>query len=336
MVAQIDKKYVELSKEKTIKRFFSYLLFEGRPHSTKGQWFNPVVFSVLKGLSKLTPNKPVDRPVFIVGLGRSGTTVLGLVMSMHKDLAYLNEPKAIWSLVDERTDTVDDYLIGKGEYNLTSNDVTEPIANKANTIFSNYLRFIGRSRLLDKYPEHIFRLGYLFSIFPDAKIIFISRSGNDAVASIAKWSEVNQRGNDENLEDWWGRDNAKWSYICEQLLNQGEYKKVLNGIELDSLDHVNRAALEWVVTMDRGLIALEQYNEKICHVRYEELLDRPIDFLENVFDYCEISNDPQVTEYVQEKIYKQQSKQAPTLFEPIKTLFDATNVRLKNVKSVND
>ena len=43
MVAQLDKEYVELSKERALKRFLSYLFFEGRPHTTKGQWFNPVV-----------------------------------------------------------------------------------------------------------------------------------------------------------------------------------------------------------------------------------------------------------------------------------------------------
>ena len=320
MVAQLDKKYLNLSKEKTSKRFLSYLFFEGRPHSTKGQWFNPVVFFILKGLLKIRPNKPVEKPVFIVGLGRSGTTVLGLIMSMHKDLAYLNEPKAIWSLIDERIDTVDDYLIGKGRLDLTENDVTESIVSKAKTIFANYLRIIGRSRLLDKFPEHVFRIDYLLSIFPDAKIIFISRSGNDAVASIAKWSQIHQRGEDENLEDWWGRADAKWSYICAQLLSSDDYQKALAGIDLASIDHLNRAALEWVLTMNKGLQVIQSHGDKICHVRYEELLDNPDQFLQAVFEYCELNEDSQVTEYAQSKIYKQTPKPSPELLEPIRLL----------------
>jgi len=94
MVAQLDKEYVELSKERALKRFLSYLFFEGRPHTTKGQWFNPVVFALLRLLAKLPGDKSLNKPVFITGLGRSGTTVLGLIMSVHKDLGYLNEPKA--------------------------------------------------------------------------------------------------------------------------------------------------------------------------------------------------------------------------------------------------
>jgi hypothetical protein len=36
---------------------------------------------------------PLTRPVFIVGCGRSGTTILGEMLGRHPQLAYLNEPR---------------------------------------------------------------------------------------------------------------------------------------------------------------------------------------------------------------------------------------------------
>jgi len=328
MVAQLDKEYVQLSKERSIKRFISYLLFEGRPHTTKGQWFNPVVFSLLRGLAKWPGGKKVDRPIFITGLGRSGTTVLGLIMSLHKELGYLNEPKAAWSLIDEKTDTLDDYVAGKGEYNLLASQVSDNMKLIAQRVFSRYLSVIGRSRLLDKYPEHIFRVGYLLSIFPDAKIIFITRSGVDAVASIAKWSQDNGLQQSDSVEDWWGRDDAKWHYLCAQILSQDAYKQALTDLDLLALDHVNRAALEWVVTMNAGIEARQTFPEQINTVSYESLLTEPETFFESLFGFCELNPQQDVIDYARSKIFQQKPRPMPDLLPEVQTLFEATMQRL--------
>ncbi len=328
MVAQLDKEYVELSKERTIKRFISYLFFEGRPHTTKGQWFNPIVFALLRLLGKLPGKKSLHKPIFITGLGRSGTTVLGLIMSVHKELGYLNEPKLAWRLVDEKTDTLDDYIAGKGQYQLLASDVTASMREKAQRIFARYLGLIGRSRLLDKYPEHIFRVAYLLSVFPDAKIIFITRSGVDAIASIAKWSEVNGLEQGDSLEDWWGRNDAKWHYLCEQVLSASSYKESLASVDLASIDHVNRAALEWLVTMDAGITARQEFPEQIVSVSYESLLTAPKEFFKNLFEFCELDHQQDVVDYAQSKIFQQRPRPMPDLLPEIEQLFEATMKKL--------
>jgi len=335
MLAQLDKRYIKLSKKKALKRFLSYFLFEGRPHSTTGQWFNPVVFFLLRLLLKFDQNTAVYKPIFIVGLGRSGTTVLGLIMSMHKDLAYLNEPKAIWSLIDERTDTLDDYCLNKGQLDLDASHVTETIVVKARRIFANYLRCIGRSRLLDKFPEHVFRVDYLLSVFPDAKIIFISRTGNDAVASIAKWSLDHETNSADDKEDWWGRNDAKWRYICNQSLSSDPYREQLSHLDLESLDPLNRAALEWVITIDKGLDVMDKFDDKVFHVRYEELLENPENILRSIIEYCELSHDPQLLEYAKHKIFQQTTKPVPILNDAVASLFSATAARLQACSPIN-
>jgi len=96
MLAQIDKEYISMRPWKLFSRLVSYALFEGRPLTTRGRWINPLIFSLFKIEKKLPQIKKVERPIFILGTGRSGTTVLGIVFSMHNQVGFLNEPKALW------------------------------------------------------------------------------------------------------------------------------------------------------------------------------------------------------------------------------------------------
>ena len=106
MVAQLDRLYVSTRPTKAYSRLVSYLLFEGRPLTTKGQWINPLVAAHF-GLEKRLPQfRQVKQPVFILGTGRSGTTILGLILSLHRDVGFLNEPKALWHSVNPADDLI--------------------------------------------------------------------------------------------------------------------------------------------------------------------------------------------------------------------------------------
>ena len=41
---------------------------------------------------------------FIAGCGRSGTTLLGRLMSLGENVTYLNEPRQFWAAINPRTD----------------------------------------------------------------------------------------------------------------------------------------------------------------------------------------------------------------------------------------
>ncbi|MGD1917863.1 MAG: sulfotransferase, partial [Pleurocapsa sp.] len=88
MVAQIDNLYIKTSLSKTLSRLLSYGLFEGRPLTTKGQWINPLIFKLFAIAKKLPQLKKVRKPIFVIGTGRSGTTILGVVLSMHKQIGF--------------------------------------------------------------------------------------------------------------------------------------------------------------------------------------------------------------------------------------------------------
>ncbi|VAW65693.1 hypothetical protein MNBD_GAMMA09-3263 [hydrothermal vent metagenome] len=332
MIAQIDSKYSRYGLNKVIKRLVSYTLFEGRPHTTKGQWFNPVVFLLLRILNKIPCAQKLKQPIFITGLGRSGTTILGIMLSLHKDVGFLNEPKAIWRTIDSMHDINGDYIQNGGKFRLTKKDVTDDARKISSRIFSHYLSTVRAHRLVDKYPELIFRINYLLELFPDAKIIFISRNGADATHSINLWSKrlgVEVKG---RIDDWWGRDDIKWHYLRDQIiLKDPDYSSIKESSSLD-LDHINRAALEWVITMREGLKQLKLYPDSVIHIQYEALTKNPDQELHKLMKKCNLATDEKVIKYAKEKLYTNTPKDNPKLLPAIEKLFNETMAELGYTK----
>lgn len=324
MVAQIDKIYVNYGLRRALRRVASYALFEGRPLTTKGRWFNPAVFAGLRTLAGLPGQPKVKQPIFITGLGRSGTTILGILLSLHDRVGYLNEPKAIWHLIDQRQDLNANYSARGGMYRLCAGDVTPQVRRKAHRMFSRYLALTGSDRLVDKYPELIFRIDYIRAIFPDAKCVFITRNGADAVPSVVQWSERLGVKSGGNIDNWWGRNDIKWNYLREQLiLSNPVYQKIWPFAKSD-LDHTNRAALEWIVTMREGLEQQRSHPDMVIRVAYEALLADPAGELIRLQQQCGLKPDPAVVHYAKERLYDNPSKQWPQLLPVIETMFIET------------
>jgi len=328
MVAQIDNTYKEYGIGKLLRRLVSYSMFEGRPHTTKGQWFNPVVRGFISTLKIIPQKNSTIKPVFIVGMGRSGTTILGLLLSVHKDVGFLNEPKAIWEIIDSRHDISGDYIADGGIYRLNEKDVSNIATRSAERIFSSYLKIIRGTRLVDKYPELVFRVDYLLKMFPDAKIVFITRNGSDAVHSVNSWSKHNGIAKKDSIEDWWGRDNIKWDYLTKQILLCDEYYKDVVSLISSETDHLTRAILEWIVTMREGMLQQEKYPRSMYKIAYEDLVANSDEELKNLFDFCELELDENVFSYAREKLYKMESKKKPNMEPMLEKIFDETMEKL--------
>lgn len=328
MVAQIDKEYAKFGVARLARRLASYAFFEGRPLTTSGRWFNPVVFTWLRTLGKMPGQPRVKQPIFITGLGRSGTTILGILLSLHREVGYLNEPKAMWHLLDPRQDLNANYASGGGIYRLAKGDVGQETRLRAHRLFNRYLSFTGVSRVVDKYPELIFRVDYVRAIFPDSKFIFITRSGADAVPSVVQWSERLGVKSGEDVDDWWGRNDIKWHYLRNQLLlSDAAYESVWPLATAD-LDHLNRAALEWIVTMREGLEQEQRHPDAVIRVAYEALLADPVGELERLQQQCGLTPDPAVTDYAKKRLYDNPAKSWPKLLPAVDVLFLETMLML--------
>ncbi|MCU7890881.1 MAG: sulfotransferase [Candidatus Thiodiazotropha sp. (ex Ustalcina ferruginea)] len=328
MIAQLDKEYLQYGKGFAFRRLASYLLFEGRPHTTRGQWVNPFINGFLRLLATLPGEVRADRPIYITGLGRSGTTILGKILSLHEDVGFLNEPKMMWAIADTKTDICGDYYPSAGRFMLEAADAHSKIKRTVNRVLARYARLVGVKRALDKYPEFIFRVDYLTQVFPDAKIVFIARNGIDAVASVARWSQTKGVQVGAHTDDWWGRGDVKWKYLCEQIIRTNPEYSDVAPLCLEEFDHINCAAMEWIVTMRQGLLEMEKRPGLIYRINYEDLVKHPVDQLVRLLQACELSISDSLLAYSKKVLYELPQKEKPVLHRPIAAMFDETMQRM--------
>lgn len=296
MIAQVDSRFIKQSIKKTYTRYLSYALYEGRPLTTKGRWINPLIFSLYRFQSILPLAKKIIKPVFILGTGRSGTTILGITLAIHKDIGFLNEPKALWSYLIDNEDLIGNYHETPGNYRLTAKDATLPMIKKAHRIYGNYLRFVCASQVVDKYPELIFRTEFVTTIFPDARFLFLYRNGHDTCNSINLWSENSRVEKNGEIQDWWGLNDRKWKLLCEQVV---AYDDVI-GPHMNEIyrfsNHAHRAAVEWIVSMKEGLGLMAHQAVRIMGVKYEDYINR-VATRKQVLKFCDLDPDERFNQF---------------------------------------
>lgn len=329
MIAQIDLLYIKTRPMKVLTRLMSYAFFEGRPVTTKGRWINPLVFSILKTVStNKSKYKPIEKPIFILGTGRSGTTILGIVLSMHREVGYLNEPKAMWHLIHPHEDIIGNYSQADAQYRLTAEDATDEMRQRATQMFGAYLTATRSARLVDKYPELIFRVDFVRALFHDARFIFLVRNGWDTCLSIATWSKrLGVHVNGEK-HDWWGVADRKWRLLVEQLVKTVPAFSEMTDEIKHFKRHIDRAAVEWIVTMLEGLRLMQASSDCVHLIHFEDLTFEPDKTLAALCDFCELSADSKFCEYARQTLHPVPARKPFDVHPKIAPIFLDTMAKL--------
>lgn len=302
MIAQIDKEFWKISKRKSFTRLFCYLL-EGRPLTTKGRVFNKILSIYFRTLSSKRSAKV--QIAYIIGIGRSGTTILGKTLGMHKDIAFLNEPKAIWAYAYKHEDIIGSYNTHIGKLVLTEEESNSKTRSLLTSFYRNVLRLTGNTLVVDKYPELVFRIGFVKSLFPNAKFIFLYRNPFETLNSIYKWSEQHRAENKRVKNDWWGLNNRKWEVIKEELiLPSSTYSNMIPMLTKYDSDPLSMAAIEWIVTMDYGIFVIHKYSKDVLLIDYNELVENKHRCVHMLCEFLGVNSDPNVFSYVDASINK--------------------------------
>ncbi|MGH8427080.1 MAG: sulfotransferase family protein [Gammaproteobacteria bacterium] len=324
MVAQIDWNYVKTRPVKAVTRLMSYALFEGRPVTTRGRWINPVVFAHFAVEKRLPQLKRVNKPIFILGTGRSGTTILGVVMSMHRQVGFLNEPKALWHAVHPAEDVLGNYSRGEAHYRLGTDEATVGATQRAQRLFGAYLAATGSKRLVDKYPELVFRIPFVRAIFPDARFVLLLRNGFDTISSIDAWSRQHLQTEHGEVHDWWGVDGRKWRLMRNQLVASDPAFADLGGL-VEGLDRqIDMATVEWIVTMREAITQRRQNSDCVLTVRYEDLAANPRKMLVEIADFAELAHDEKFLAYGESVLRPGGKHSMPDLNPQLQPLFERT------------
>jgi hypothetical protein len=116
---------------------------------------------------------PSDRPVFVFGMPRSGTTLVEQIIATHPQATGIGEPTYLWDLVEERR-----FL----------DRVTTAAPEEFSELATVYLNRMvaeggGASRVVDKMTWNFLYAGLISTILPNARMIHCRRDPLDTCLS---------------------------------------------------------------------------------------------------------------------------------------------------------
>ncbi|MDH5716428.1 MAG: sulfotransferase [Spirochaetia bacterium] len=249
--------------------------------------------------------KKIKKPVcFIVGCGRSGTTILGKLISKHKDVLYLNEPVHYWYAINKKTDYTDIFGRKNGKCFLDENDASKREIKKFNRLFGKKILFSRKKILIEKLPINSFRIRFLLKLNSKAKIIHIIRDGRAVVQSIKKISEDNKYKIFRlPLNLWWGRNNYKWKTLSKEAKNKKYFSAKPDKLETFS----DYGAFEWITSIEevdnmKKIIPKEQFLEII----YEDLIKNPEIIMNKILSFLNLSSYSKYNNIVKQMVYSKE------------------------------
>ena len=150
-----------------------------------------------------------DRPIFVLGCPRSGTTLLQLMLHAHPRIAIPPETRFVLTSYETRNTFGDlreeprrralaNSIVRERQtlfydLGLDADDVFDEIVAGPPTlgsaigiVFRAYARRFGKPRWGDKRPGYYQYIPALLRMFPDAQIVHLIRDGRDCVASLQR------------------------------------------------------------------------------------------------------------------------------------------------------
>lgn len=133
---------------------------------------------------------PFDRPIFVVGCQRSGTTMLRLMLDSHSRISCGPETRFLEDL--ERIVGADWKRLS--QYGFSQEEWMQRLAQFFGGIQGDYAAGRGKARWADKSPRYALHIPFVLQVFPDAQIVHVIRDGRDVAVSHRKrfgyWSSV--------------------------------------------------------------------------------------------------------------------------------------------------
>ncbi|WP_251961517.1 sulfotransferase family protein [Salinibacter ruber] len=222
-------------------------------------------------------------PIFIVGCPRSGTTLLFGIFHRSSHLSsFRQESHWVWEFMHPPRNRSDHSQVLRAE------DLTE---RSQRFIQACYGAAFGQNRFVDKCPTNSLRIGAIKHIFPDAKIVCLTRNGPDNVSSlIDTWTSTDRFAGFDVPEELniSGYGRQKWVHLLEP--GWQEYaQRPIEEVGAHQWTTVNNMLQEEKETVD---------DRDWIEVRYEGLLEDPLSTISDLFDKLNLPLESEVADYV--------------------------------------
>ncbi|MGI8607183.1 MAG: sulfotransferase family protein [Gaiellaceae bacterium] len=218
-------------------------------------------------------------PLLILGVRRSGTTLLRVMLDRHPALAVPDESYFIPQLADRHGGGIDPVAFVDDlrriptllEWGVDAEDVRRRlrpgvrVGDAIGAVYESYAAARGKSRWGDKTPMYMRHLPLLEHLFPEARYVHLVRDGRDAAVSFLQMP-------DGVVTKTWAHPKTVADFAC-QWRTEVEAARALG---------------------DR--VGTSRYLE----VRYEVLVESPERYLERISEFAGLAYDPAMLGYAGE------------------------------------
>lgn len=160
-------------------------------------------------------NVSVNKPIFVVGCPRSGTTVVGSCLMAHSKLVGSDESLFfidMWRIFSSLHQGLNRRNSAPLKDYITSAQLIETIGNFSDQIF-NGLNLTEGKRFIDHTPWYVNLIPFINLIYPESVFIHVVRYGMDVINSLTA---------SYNKGYWWaGKDVTERSKLWNDLVLEG-------------------------------------------------------------------------------------------------------------------
>lgn len=263
--------------------------------------------------------------LFIIGCGRSGTTILGKVLESHPDVYYFFEPWHLWAAVDSRLDLTNLHTGNEVDAIFDETSFTTTAQIRFEKLFYGSFRSDRHKTLIEKTPHNALRIGYLDKLARKPTYLHIVRDGIDVVKSIDQIASKStyQIATMPHFNQWWGNNSCKWEAIKRHGKKVGFYAD-----EVDQLTtHKQKGAYEWLLSLHEVDKHREALGARLLEIKYADLVAETEMELLKISSHFELEQD---TEWLRRAANMIRQKDIN------KTVFEALGLPPKICRVFND
>jgi len=250
----------------------------------------------------------LDRPIIVVGAGRSGTTMIRETLVQHSEVAgFEYEMNHLWRFGNE---SLSHDLLCPEEH------LTPQISEHIVAAFESLGARQGCGRVLDKTVANVMRTKYIQTVLPEAKFLHTIRDGRAVAASAMKrWSAKQPPGyflSKLATVPFRSVPRVTWTVLSNKvkgLKSDRNYRQSWGsrwpGLDkaVEELPLVQVCARQWAIQVRA---ALAQKNElksgTYMEVRYEDLVQNPLDKFSQICSFFELSMSEELESWINSKI----------------------------------
>ena len=224
--------------------------------------------------------RPVaQRPIFILGCSRAGTTLVYKTFSESLEIGSLQrETHDFW---------VDLHPLPEKNWDTHALDAQDASTQDRDAVSRYFYSNTGKHRFVDKNNQNGLCVPYLYALFPDAHFVYVKRSPGDNINSLIEgWGKADEFATWSNdLPETVAVDNGRYARWCF-FLAEG-WRNYLRA-PVEEVCAFQYRAINQAIIEGRKLVPPAQWNE----IFYEDLVKDPVAGFRRSFESCGLSFTP--------------------------------------------